>query len=99
MIGRARNWGQRASLSQAIFTVGVLLCGGAAAFAEVPRQPYDYADLVQQICRQYAAAVTGMPPDLMFKQCMSERHCWTSPGSVGYQCQLPGPMTWHGGGY
>jgi hypothetical protein len=54
---------------------------------------------MQQICRQYAAAQTGMPADLMFKQCMSERHCRVASGSSAYQCEMPGPMTWHGGGY
>ena len=82
----------------AIFTAGILLSAGATALAQGPRQAYDYTALIQQICRHYAAAVTGMAPDLMFKQCMSERHCWMA-GSASYQCQLPGPMTWHGGGY
>jgi hypothetical protein len=55
--------------------------------------------IIEEICRQYAAAVTGMPRDLMFNQCMSERHCWVSSGSTGYQCEAPQPMSWHGGGY
>jgi hypothetical protein len=91
---------QMAPPSLAIFTVGTLLCAaGATALAQGPGRPYDYTDSVEQICRQYAAAVRGMPTDLMFKQCMSERHCWTASGPAGYQCELPGPMTWHGGGY
>jgi hypothetical protein len=40
-----------------------------------------------------------MPADLMFNQCMSERHCRVSSGTSAYHCELPGPMTWHGGGY
>jgi len=83
----------------AIIAIGLLLCAGGPTLAQASRQAYDYTALVQQICEQYAAAVTGMPRDLMFKQCMSERHCWTPSGYTGYQCELPGPMTWHGGGY
>jgi len=83
----------------AVLIVTVFLCTGAAALAQRPSQPYDYAASVQQICRQYAAEQTGMPADLMFNQCMFERHCRVSPGSAGYQCELPGPLTWHGGGY
>jgi hypothetical protein len=60
---------------------------------------YERAAAIEAICRQYAAAQTGMPADLMFDQCMSERHCRVSPGSPDYRCELPGPMTWHGGGY
>jgi hypothetical protein len=82
----------------AILTAGILLCGGATTLAQGRGQAYDYTASIQQICRNYAAAVTGMAPDLMFKQCMSERHCWMAE-SAGYQCELPGPMTWHGGGY
>src|SRR5919109_4436558 len=59
----------------------------------------DRAAVIESICRQYATAQMGMPADLMFNQCMSERHCWLSAGSRRYQCELPGPMTWHGGGY
>jgi hypothetical protein len=70
-----------------------------AALAQRPSQPYDYSGLVQQICRQYANAQRGMPADLMFNQCMSERHCRVASGSPAYYCELPGPMSWHGGGY
>jgi hypothetical protein len=95
MIMRGRY---RRAYQEAIFAAGILLCAGAAALAQGPHQAYDYTALIQQICRHYAAAVTGMAPDLMFKQCMSERHCRMA-GSAGYRCELPGPMTWHGGGY
>jgi hypothetical protein len=54
---------------------------------------------MQELCRQYADAQVGMPVDLMFNQCMSERHCRLPSGSSTYRCELPGPMTWHGGGY
>jgi hypothetical protein len=68
-----------------------LVVGAAAA--------EDRAAMIGAICRQYAEAAAGMPADLMFRQCMSERHCWVSPGSRNYQCEAPGPLTWHGGGY
>jgi hypothetical protein len=96
---RPLNWGWKALAGLAIIAIGILPCVSGPTLAQGPRQANDYTALVQQICEQYAAAVTGMPSDLMFKQCMSERHCSMSPGSAGYQCQLPGPMTWHGGGY
>ena len=81
------------------FAATIFLCTSAAALAQNPSRPYDYSGIVQQICRQYAGAQIGMPADLMFKQCMSERHCHLSSGSSEYQCETPGPMTWHGGGY
>jgi len=76
----------------------IWLAAGAANRQTGPGVAYDRAALIQAICRQYASAQSGMPADLMFNQCMFERHCWVSPGSSGYQCKLPGPMTWHGGG-
>ena len=33
-----------------------------------------------------------MPADLMFQQCMAERHCRIPSGSADYQCEPPGPM-------
>jgi hypothetical protein len=80
-------------------TAIIFLCASAAALAQTPSQSSDYAALMQGICRQYADAQVGMPADLMFNQCMSERHCRVSSGSSTYRCELPGPMTWHGGGY
>jgi hypothetical protein len=77
----------------------IWLIAGAACGQTGPGVAYDRAAAIEAICRQYAAAQKGMPVDLMFDQCMSERHCWMSAGSPGYQCELPGPMTWHGGGY
>ena len=81
------------------FAAIIFLCTSAAALAQRPSQPDDYTVVMQEICRQYADAQTGMPADLMFNQCMSERHCRLSSGSSAYRCELPGPMTWHGGGY
>jgi hypothetical protein len=79
-----------------IFIATIFLCAGGVAPAS---QADDYTAMVQRICRQCAAALTGMPPDMMFDRCMSERHCRVSSGATGYQCELPGPLTWHGGGY
>jgi hypothetical protein len=76
-----------------------LVAGAAAGGQPGSGVADDRAVAIEAICRQYAAAQTGMPADLMFAQCMSERHCRVSSGSPGYQCELPGPMTWHGGGY
>jgi hypothetical protein len=81
------------------FTAIIFLCTSSAALAQRSSQPYDYSGLVQQICRQYADAQIGMPANLMFDQCMSERHSRVPSGSSAYHCELPGPMTWHGGGY
>jgi hypothetical protein len=81
------------------FTAIIFMGASAAALAQGPSQPYDYSASVEQICRQYADAQIGMPAGLMFDQCMSERHCRVSAGSSAYHCELPGPMSWHGGGY
>jgi hypothetical protein len=58
-----------------------------------------YTAMIEGICRDYAAAITGMSVDLMFDQCMAERHCRISIGSATYWCEPPQPMSWHGGGY
>src|SRR5262249_48117335 len=92
---RGRN---RRTCPLAVFAAIILLWTSAAGRAQSPSETGNYTALIQQICRQYAAAQTGMPVDLMFSQCMSERHCRVS-GAAGYQCEVPGPMTWHGGGY
>jgi hypothetical protein len=53
-----------------------------------------YTTMIETICRQYAAAVarSGIPANLLFNQCMTQRHCQVSPGSPRYQCEMPGPM-------
>src|ERR1700747_16983 len=76
-----------------------LLAGAPASGQTAPGAAYNRAAMIEAICRQYGAAQTGMPAGLMFNQCMSERHCRVAPGSPRYQCELPGPMSWHGGGY
>jgi len=72
------------------FTAIIFLCTRAAAFAQSPSRSYDYAALMQGICRQYANTQVGMPADLMFNQCMSERHCRQPSGSSAYQCEIEG---------
>ncbi len=81
------------------FAAIIFLFTSVAALAQRPSQSYDHAGLIQEICRQYADQQVGMSPNLMFNQCMSERHCRVSSSSSAYQCETPGPMTWHGGGY
>jgi len=58
-----------------------------------------YSAMIEALCRQYAAALVGVPADPAFNQCMVERHCRVSAGSSGYRCESPQPMSWHGGGY
>jgi hypothetical protein len=97
---RCRDAVKRIAVPVAVFTAIICLYAGAA-LAQRPSQASEYTALMQQICRQYATATaqTGMPARSIFTQCMSERHCWIPPGSAGYQCELPQPMSWHGGGY
>jgi len=75
--------------------VGALICvvaGTAVQGQTGPSVADDRAALVESICRQYAAALSDMPADLMFKECMSERHCRPIPSSPGYWCEPPQPM-------
>ena len=72
------------------FTAIIFLCTGAAALAQRPSPPYA---LVQQICRQYAAAADALPHGTMYAQCMCARGYLVagfSPllRSEGYQCEL-----------
>ena len=71
--------------------ISLVTCG-AASGQTGPGGADSYSLMIEAICRQYAAAVTGMPPDLMFAQCMAERHCQISPGSASYHCEPSGPM-------
>lgn len=92
----AMNRAWRASASAAL----IWLVAGAAADGQTnPGGGYDGAVAIEALCREYAAAQRGMPADLMFNQCMEERHCRVSAGGSGYQCEAPGPLSWHGGGY
>jgi hypothetical protein len=82
----------------AIALIWLVTCS-AASGQTGPDDADSYTAMIEGICRQYAAAVTGMPPGRMFAQCMAERHCWILSGSASYQCEPPQPMSWHGGGY
>lgn len=50
-----------------------------------------YSQMIEAVCRGYAAAVTVQPPDRSFAQCMAERECFVSTGSSIYQCKPPEP--------
>ena len=54
-----------------------------------------YSQMIEAVCRGYAAAVTGLPPDLSFAQCMAQRDCFALAGSSVYQCnpQVTTPPT------
>jgi hypothetical protein len=71
------------------FTAIIFLCTGAAALAQRPSPPYA---LVQQICRQYAAAADALPHGTMYAQCMCARGYRVAGFSpllgYGYQCEL-----------
>ena len=60
---------------------------------------YNYTAMIEEICQQYAKAPSQLPSSQMFGLCMSERRCHLISGSSHYQCEAPGPYTWHGGGY
>ena len=80
--------------------VAAMICGvaGTAVQGQTGASVADdRAAVVEAICRQYAAALTDMPADLMFKECISERHCRPVPSPPGYWCEPPQPMqvkTW-----
>jgi hypothetical protein len=76
----------------------ILLVTGAAASGQAESES-DYAAMIEALCRQYAAALVAVPADPAFSQCMVERHCRPSSAAPGYRCELPQPMSWHGGGY
>jgi hypothetical protein len=86
-------------LARSAASAAVLIWSGTWVTSGQTGADFGYAVMIEALCRQYAAAVRGMPADLMFDQCMIERHCRASSGSSGYQCEMPGPMNWHGGGY
>ena len=75
----------------------VLVTGGVASGQTESENAY--TAMIETLCRQYAAALVGVPAAPAFDQCMVERHCRLSSGSPGYRCELPQPMSWHGGGY
>ena len=78
------------------------LLAATAARGQTNPGANDRAAVVQAVCRQYAAAQTGMPVDTMYAQCMYARGYRVpgfspSPNSPGYQGELPGPATHNGG--
>lgn len=75
--------------------VAALICevaGTAVQGQTGPSVADDRTTVTESICRQYAAALSDMPADLMFKQCMFERHCRPVPSPPGYWCEPPQPM-------
>jgi hypothetical protein len=75
--------------------VAALICGIAGTAVQGQTGPSvadDRTTVTESICRQYAAALSDMPADLMFKQCMFERHCRPVPSPPGYWCEPPQPM-------
>lgn len=82
----------------AFYAALVSLVAFTAAYGQAGSE-LAYTQEIETLCRQYAAAISGMPTSSMFKLCMNERHCWRVSSPAGYQCELPQPMSWHGGGY
>jgi hypothetical protein len=82
------------TLARFVCAAIILVCDSAVSLAQEPSQSGSYTATMEEICRQYATATaqTGMPADLMFQQCMAERHCRIRSGSADYQCEPPGPM-------
>jgi len=84
MRGRSRR-----ACSATFFTAIIFLWTGAAVLAQRPSPPYA---LVQQICRQYAAAADALPHGTMYAQCMCARGYLVAGFSpllgYGYQCEL-----------
>ena len=92
-LARARAaTGKCAWVESAAAALIYLVADTAAQGQTGPSVDYDRAAVMVSICRQYAAALTDMPADLMFKQCMSERHCQPVPSPPGYWCEPPQPM-------
>lgn len=79
-----------------------LLLIAAPVQAQGPARSDDDVAVVQQICRQYAAAQHALAYRTMYAQCMYARGVRLpgfspSPGSPGYQGELPGPPLHNGG--
>ena len=91
----ARAHSAAAKCAWFVSAVAALICvvaGTAVRGQTGPGVADDRAAVIESICRQYAAALTDMPADLMFKQCMFERHCRPVPSPPGYWCEPPRPM-------
>jgi hypothetical protein len=86
------------SVKSALWAALLLLTTGVVASGQTDSD-VAYAAMIEALCRGYAAAQVGMPADSAFDQCMLARHCRAAPRPSGYQCEMPQPMSWHGGGY
>jgi hypothetical protein len=82
----------------AFYAASLLLVTSAGASAQESSE-LAYSRQIEALCRQYAAAISEVPAVAAFAQCMSERHCRPISDSVRYRCDIPGPLSWHGGGY
>ena len=85
-----------------VFAAVMSVYVGATAVAQQPNRQSDYLAVVEQICRQYAAAQHALPYDTMYAQCMYARGYRVpgfspSPDSPSYQGELPGPAAHDGG--
>jgi hypothetical protein len=89
------RYARRTSLAAALIWSAMSPASGQTGAADT------YTATVQELCRQYAAAAVpaGMSSEFMFTQCMLQRHCGVPLDSSGYQCEPPGPTSWHGGGF
>ena len=75
-----------------IGAAAVLIWWVGCAAANGQSSPGDaYSQMIEAVCRRYAAAVTVQPPNFSFAQCMAERECFVPPGSSTYQCKPPEP--------
>jgi hypothetical protein len=96
VLARAHSAAQNCAWFASAAAALICLVAGTAAEEQTgPSVADDRAAVIVSICRQYAAALTDMTADLMFKQCMSERHCRPVPSPPGYWCEPPPPL-WGG---
>jgi hypothetical protein len=77
----------------------VLLPIGITAAEAQSENITQYTQTVEALCRNYAGTQVGQAPELAFSQCMASRHCQAAASASGYECEPPGPLQWHGGGY
>lgn len=86
------------AVKRAVLAGPIWLLASAAASPQTG-SAVNYTAMIEGICQQYAEAPSQLPPSQLFEECMSERQCHLTSGSPRYQCEKPGPYTWHGGGY
>jgi hypothetical protein len=80
------------------YVAATLLADFTAGNGQAPTE-LAYTQEIEVLCRQYAASVSDMPADAMFKLCMSEHHCQPASSPTWYWCEIPQPKAQHGGGY